>query len=181
MFSLIIYILTAAIGFMMGYLYKRAFTNAQFFNPEPRKALRLFISVYVLAVLSTFALSWITTHLLARTSIPEDGSIKYQNTHSVMIFTLNFFFFALTVLANFYSQSLKKMAWVPYVLTFGFYAIFILKDAYYISTYYMVWLKAMHEAPGDMGTIISNAWEKCGIGAVVILFNYGMIWWGFRK
>ncbi|MFN8287724.1 MAG: hypothetical protein U0V74_13265 [Chitinophagales bacterium] len=181
MFSLIIYILIAAIGFMMGYLYKRSFTNAQFFSPDPKKSLRTFMTVFVLAMLITFALSWVTTHLLASTSIPEEGSIKYQNTHSVMIFVLNFFFFALVVLSNFYSQSLKKMAWMPYVLTIGYYCVFILKDAYYISDYYQVWLRAMHQPEGDMSTIVSTAWEKCTIGGVVTLFNYGMIWWGLRK
>lgn len=181
MFSLIIYLLIVAIGFMMGYLYKRSVTNAQFFSPDPKKSLRIFMTVFVMAMVITFGLSWVTTHLLAGTSIPEEGSIKYQNTHSVMIFVLNFFFFALVVLANFYSQSLKKMAWVPYLLTIGYYCIFILKDAYYISDYYQMWLKAMHQQPGDMSTIISNAWEKCGIGSVVTLFNYGMIWWGLRK
>ncbi len=181
MFSLIIYILTAAIGFMMGYLYKRSFTNAQFLNPDPKKALRLFITMFSIAVLLTFGLSWITTRLLSESTIAEEGNIKYQNTHSVMIFVLNFFFFVLMVLANIYSQSLKKIAWVPYVLTIGFYALFIMKDAYYVSNYYVTWQQAMHLNVGDISDLIQKAWTKCAIGLGVTIFNFGMIWWGLKK
>ncbi|MFN8300249.1 MAG: hypothetical protein U0T75_14190 [Chitinophagales bacterium] len=181
MFSLIIYILTAAVGFMMGYLYKRSFTNAQFFNPDPKKALRLFITMFSLATVLTFTLSWVTTHLLSESTIAEEGNIKYQNTHSVMIFVLNFFFFALVVLANVYSQALKKVAWVPYLLTIGFYAVFILKDTYYVSNYYVTWQQAMHLTVGDISDLIQKAWTKVALGLAVTVFNLGMIWWGFRK
>lgn len=181
MFSLIIYILTVAIGFMMGYLYKRAQTSAQFLNPDPKKSLRLFLIVFSVAMVLTFGLSWVTTYLLSQSTNLLEGGIKYEHTHSVMIFALNFFFFVLVVLANIYSQSLKRIAWVPYVLTIGFYALFVLKDAYYITNYYIQWQSALHVVTGDVQDLIEKAWTKCAIAAAVTVFNLGIIWWGLRK
>ena len=52
LFSLIIYFLISAIGFMMGYLYKKSNTSAQFFQIDPQKVLRIFRIVFALALIS---------------------------------------------------------------------------------------------------------------------------------
>ncbi len=181
MFSLIIYILIAAAGFMMGYIYKKSFTTAEFFNPEPKNALRNFMVVFILAVLVTYGLSWWTLQSLHSYTIPDESSMNYNNTKSIMIFMLNLFFFLLVVFCNLYSQALKKIAWIPYLLSFGFYAVFILKDAYYISSYYVVWQKSLQILKGDLPEFTSLAWIKTALGFLATAFNAGMIWWGLRK
>ncbi|MFN8321608.1 MAG: hypothetical protein U0T74_03010 [Chitinophagales bacterium] len=181
MFSLIIYILIAAVGFMMGFLYKRATTNAQFFNPDPKKSLRNFLVLFAIAVIVTFGLSWLTQEALGSSNIPDEVSMKFQNTKSVMIFMINLFFFLLIVFSNLYSQSLKKVGSIPYLLTFGFYFVFVMKDAYFISDYYTVWQKSMQLLKGDLPDFHSVAWAKSGLALIVTFFNAVMIWWGFRK
>jgi hypothetical protein len=181
MFSLIIYVLIAAIGFMMGYLYRKTHTTAQFFDIEPKKLLKIFIWVFGIAVVSTYAISWLAMHALGSTTIPDDSSMKFKDTKSIMIFLLNFFFFALIVLANFYSQALKKIAFIPYLLALGFYVAFILKDAYFISDYFALWQKSMKILKGDLPDFHSTAWMKSLLGFIVTSFNVLMIWWGLRK
>lgn len=181
MFSLIIYILIAAVGFMMGFIYKKSFTTAEFFNPRPANALRNFMVVFLLAMFITYGLSWWTLHTLSSTTIPDESSMQYQNSKSVMLFMLNLFFFLLMVFCNLYSQALKKIAWVPYLLTFAFYAVFILKDAYFISSYFAVWQKSLQLLKGDLPEFTNLAWTKTGLGFLVTAFNAGMIWWGLRK
>lgn len=181
MFSLIIYILIAAAGFMMGFLYKRATTNAQFFNPIPKNSLRNFLVLYGIAILVTFVLSWLTEHAMDPGTLRDEVSVKYQNTKSVMIFMLNVFFFLLMIFSNLYSQSLKKVAVIPYLLTFGFYFVFIIKDAYYISAYYTIWQKSMQLLKGDLPDFHSVAWAKTALALAVTFFNAIMMWWGFRK
>ena len=99
MFSLIIYILIAAVGFMMGFIYKKSFTTAEFFNPVPENALRNFMIVFVLAVLVTYGLSWWTLYSLRSSNIPDENSMNYNNAKSIMIFMLNLFKLSLLLLS----------------------------------------------------------------------------------
>jgi len=181
MFSLIIYILVAAIGFMMGFLFKRSYTTAQFFQIEPKKLLRIFTTVFAVAVLVTFALSWFSVHVLSDTSIPDDSSMKYKDTKSVMVFLLNFFFLSLMIIVNLYSQALRKIAWMPYLLVFSFYFVFVIKDAYYISDYFILWQKSLLLLKGDIPDFHSTGWMKTLFAFIVTLFNAAMVWWGLRK
>jgi len=181
MFSLIIYILIAAIGFMMGFLYKRSHTTAQFFNPDPKKAFRIFLIVLSAAVVLTLVLSWLATYVLKSSQISEDGNIKYQDTKSIMVFILNFFFLILIILANAYSQTVKKIAFVPYLLAVSFYSVFILTDAYFISDYFAIWQKSLQLFHGNLTDLHNTARMKCVLAFIVTAFNVGMIWWGMRK
>jgi len=181
MFSIIIYILVAAIGFMMGYLYKKSFTTAQFFQVEPNKLLRVFTIVFLIAVVLTFALSWWTMHVLSNTNIPDESSMRYKDTKSVMIFLMNLFFLVLMIIANLYSQALKKIAIIPYLLVFGFYVLFVMKDAYYISDYFSMWQKSLQLLKGDLPDLHSNGWMKTCLALIVTSFNALMVWWGLRK
>src|SRR5215216_5386140 len=97
MFSLIIYILIVAIGFMMGFLYKRSHTSSTFFNPDPKKAMRLFLILLGVATVVTLALSLFAPYSLQTTNIPEEGLLKFHNTKSIMVFTINVFFLLLVV------------------------------------------------------------------------------------
>ena len=181
MFSLIIYFLIAAIGFMMGFLYKRSHTTSQFFNPDPKKAFRIFLIVLTTAVVLTLALSWLATYVLQSSGIPEDGNIKYQNTKSIMVFVMNFFFLVLVVLANAYSQTVKGVAFIPYLLALGFYLLFVLTDAYYISDYFVLWQKSLQLFQGNATEVQETARIKCVLAFIVTAFNTLMIWWGMRK
>ncbi len=181
MFTLIIYILMVATGFMMGYLYKKANTTSRLLSPKPDKALKIFVAVLVTAVLITFGLSYFTTEVLHSSGLQEVDKIKYNNLKSVMIFAINISFFLLIILSNVYSQSLKKFAAVPYVLAFCFYMLFILKDAYVITDYYLLWQKSLQLIKGDIPEHTQLAWAKCFLGLVVTSFNALMIWWGLRK
>ncbi len=181
MFSLIIYFLVAAIGFMMGYLYKKSYTNAQFFDVDSQKLLRIFLIVFLLAIVSTFAFSWLTMHVLDNTSIPDESSMKYQDRKSIMIFLLNLFFLALMIISNLYSQAQKKVALIPYLLVFSFYVLFVLKDAYYISDYFSMWQKSLQLLKGDLPDFHSTAWMKSTFAFTVTAFNALMIWWGLKK
>lgn len=181
MFSFIIYILIAAIGFMMGYLYHQSNTSAQFFKFDPNKALRVFIILFGLAVAVTYFLSWLTMHSLVSTQIPDESSMQYQNTKSVMIFLLNLFFLVLVVAANVYSQSVKQIAPVPYFLAFGFYVLFVIKDAYYISDYFQVWQQSLNLIQGELPDLHNKGLMKTVLAFGVTAFNAFMIWWGMRK
>ncbi len=181
MFSFIIYILIAAIGFMMGYLYHQSNTSAQFFKFDPKKALRVFIFLFIIAIGITYFLSWWAMHALTSTQIPDESSMQYQNTKSVMIFLMNLFFLVLVVAANVYSQSIKQISPVPYLLAFGFYVLFVIKDAYYISDYFQVWKQSLNIIQGDLPDFHSKGWMKTVFAFVVTSFNAFMIWWGMRK
>ena len=113
MFSIIIYILIAAVGFTMVFLYKQAYTTAKILKPDPEKVRKVFMIVFWTACIVTFVLSWLTTYELQSSNIPLESSIKYQNMKSVMLFVLNFSFLIMVILANAYSLSLKKLAIVP--------------------------------------------------------------------
>ena len=181
LFSLIIYFLISAIGFMMGYLYKKSNTSAQFFEINPQKVLRIYWIVLSQALISTFVLSWLTMHVLNDTQVPDDSSLKFQDAKSVMIFFLNLFFFALMILSNLYSQTLKKVSFLPYFLTLVFYVGFVLNDAYYISDYFILWKKSLKLLTGDFEALHLINWMKSMFALAVTVFNAGMIWWGLRK
>jgi hypothetical protein len=181
MFSLIIYFIIAAIGFMMVYLFKQTNTTANFFKPDPQKIFRIFLIVLGTATVITFGFSYLATYELTATNIPDEGSMKFQNAKAMMFFTLNLSFFVLVVLANAYSLSIKKLTVLPYVLILLFYAGFILKDAYYISDYYTLWQHSLKLFKGDMPDFHSTGWVKCGLGFLVTAFNAGIIWLGLRK
>jgi hypothetical protein len=181
LFSLTLFLLIAAIGFMMGYLYKKTSTNAQFFNINPDKILRIFWIVFALAMVSTFVLSWLTMHVLSDTKIPDESSLKFQDTKSVMIFFLNLFFFALIILSNLHSQTLKKISVLPYIVSLAFYVGFVLNDAYYISDYFILWKKSLKLLKGDFEAFHLINWMKSLFALIVTAFNAGMIWWGLRK
>jgi hypothetical protein len=181
MFTLILFIILAAFGFMMGVLYKKAITSAQALNPQPQKLLRIFLWVFGIGVIVTFALSYFAPKVLTSTPIPEENNIHYNNLKSLMIFAINVFFFAQVIVANLYSQALKRLAPFPYVLAFCFYAVFILKDAYYITDYYILWQKSMQLIHGDVPDFTGLAWTKCLLALGVTAFNAVMIWWGVRK
>ncbi len=181
MFSLIIYIIIAAVGFTMVFLYKQTNTTAQLFKPDPLKVRKVFMIVFGVATVLTFALSWLTTYELQATNIPLEGSMKYQNMKSIMIFVLNFSFLALIILADAYSLALKKLAVVPYLLAIAFYSLFVLKDAYIISDYFSLWQKSLKLLKGDLPDFHSSAWVKCWMGAAVTIFNVVLIWLGLRK
>lgn len=181
MFTIILFVLLAAIGFMMGVLYKRATTTAPVLNPEPKKLLRVFIWTFGVGIAITFALSYFAPKALNSSPIPEENNIQYNNLKSVMVFAINLFFFALLIMANLYSQALKRFAPLPYILAFFFYALFILEDAYYITDYYMLWQKSMQLIKGDIPDFTGLAWTKCLLALVVTCFNSIMIWWGLRK
>ena len=181
MFSLIIYILIAAIGFMMGFLYKRSHTTSQFFNPDPKKAFRIFLLVLLGGTFINLLLSWLATYVLKSAEIPEDGNFKYHDTKSIMVFVINVFFFVLVVLANAYSQTVKKIAFVPYILALAFYMVFVLTDAYYISDYFAIWQKSLQLFQGNLTAVQDTARMKCILASLVTAFNVFMIWWGLRK
>ncbi len=181
MFSLIIYLLIAAIGFMMGFIYKRTHTTAQFFYPDPKKAMRIFLIVFATATIITFGLSWFTTYSLTSTPIPEEGALKFWNTKSILIFSINLSFFLLVVFANAYSQALKKVAFIPYLLALGFYIVFVLADGYYISDYFALWQKSLQLFQGKLDDLHNTARMKCALASLVTAFNAFMIWWGMRK
>jgi len=181
MFSLIIYIIIAAVGFTMVFIYKQTNTTAQILKPDPQKVQKLFLAFFGIATVITFALSWFTTYELQTTNIPLESSMKYQNMKSVMIFVLNFSFLAMIILANTYSLTLKKLSAWPYLLAIGFYMAFVLKDAYIISDYFSLWQRSLKLLKGDLPDFHSAAWAKCWLGTVVTLFNVIMIWFGLRK
>src|SRR5688572_18919697 len=120
MFSLIIFALIVAIGFMMGVLYKRTHSTASFFNPDPIRASKRFYVFFAFALITTTALSWWAVYALRTAHLPEESSIRYLNMKSVVIFVVNLSFLLLTVLANMTSQSFKKIIFFPYLVTIGF-------------------------------------------------------------
>ena len=181
MFSLIIYLIIAAIGFTMVYLYKGTNTSARIFKPDPKKVLKSFMIAFGVASIITFALSYYTEYQLSSSNIPDESSMKFQNARSVLFFCLNLSFFIWMVLANAYSMSLKKLALLPYFLTILFYTTFILLDAYHISNYFLIWQNSLKLLKGDLPDFHSTGWVKCGLGFLVTAFNAGMIWLGTRK
>ncbi len=191
MFSLMIFILIAAIGFMMGFVYKRSYTTAQFFQIEPKRVLRIFTIIFGVAVVLTLGLSWFTMYMLGDGSVAgndtmkqlqaKDLAMKFMDIQSIMVFLMNVSFLALMVLANLYSQTVKKVSPVPYLLVIAFYVLFVLKDAYYISDYFAIWQQSKELLQGDLPDFHSKAWMKAFIASSITAFNAGMVWWGLRK
>ena len=181
MFSLIIYIIIAAVGFSMVFIYKQTSTSANLLKPDPAKLYRAFMIAFGIATVVTFALSWLTTYELNASNIALEGSIKYQNMKSVMIFAINFSFLVMIILANAHSLALKKLAIAPYLLALGFYILFVLKDAYIIADYFSIWQKSLKMLKGDLPDFHSTAWVKCWLGSLVTVFNIAIVWFGLRK
>lgn len=180
MFSIIIYILIPALGFMMAFLYKKSTTSAQFFNPDPKRSLKIFLWVFVIALICVFVFSYFELNALAQSQIPQEAKLKYLNIRQLMYFFLNLLFFSLIVIANVYSQSLKNIALVPYLLAFAFYAFFILNDTFRIADYYSLWQKTV------LNVIDENNYHHIGLtklalGFFVSAFNAAAIWWSLRK
>jgi hypothetical protein len=166
----------------MGYLYRQTKTSAQFFKPDPKNAMRLFLFVFITATLVILVLSHLATYELTSSDIASENSEKYKNVKSVMIFLINLFFFVLVMMCNAYSLSLKKLAIVPYLLTIGFYFIFTMKDAYFISDYYVFWQKSLALLKGqETPDFHRTGWVKSLLGTAVTLFNAVVTWWGVRK
>jgi formate-dependent nitrite reductase membrane component NrfD len=107
MFSLIIYLLIAAVGFMMAVLYKRTESTAAFFNPDPNRLLKSFTILFVVSLLLTFLASFFTMRALTHSQIPEEGNMQYNSMKELMYFVLNFFFLVLMINVNLYSQARK--------------------------------------------------------------------------
>jgi len=181
MFSAIIHIIVLAIGLMMGLLYKRTITTASFFNPDPKIAMRVFMYTLVLGILITFALSWYCMHAMQPSGIFEENDMLYKDVKSVMYFSLNLFFLLLVISANLYSQSLKKLAPVPYLIAFLFYTAFVLKDGYFISTFHDLWYKAWNKEFETLTDYATNANSKVVMGFISTTVNAFSIWWGLRK
>ena len=166
---------------MLGVLYKRTHTAASIFNPDPAKALKLFSYAAAVAFVVLSVLSFFETYTLRATDIAEEANISYNNYHSTFYFILNISFLILVILADAYSQSLKRLSLIPYAIAYGIYALFILADAYYISDVYMMWQKSMQLIQGDLPDYTENSLTKCLLGFAVTAFNAVMIWWGLRK
>jgi len=181
MVSFIIYLLIAAIGFMMGFLYKRSHSSSQFFSPDPVKMFRIFILTLVLAIIFVLGVSWYGSHSLSPDAIPEENALRFENTKSVVVFSINFFFFLLVILANAYSQALKRIAFLPYLLAACFYVAFILADAYFISDTFTLWQKSLQIFQIKVTDLNNIDRLKCGLAITVTCFNAFMIWWGMRK
>ncbi|HWB64849.1 MAG TPA: hypothetical protein VG603_15135 [Chitinophagales bacterium] len=181
MFSLIIYILTVAVGFMMGFVYTQSTTSAGFLKPNPQRTLKLFLWFFAASVAITFTLSFFATYELHAGNAVLDSSMKFHNLKSIMLFVVNISLFALVVIANAYSLARKKLAIIPYLLIAAFYCLFILKDAYYMSDYFILWEKSLKLFKGELPDFHSTGWMKCWLGASVILFNALMVWWGMRQ
>jgi hypothetical protein len=181
LFSLTLYILIAAIGLIMGLSSKQAIANLQVIKPNPVKVFRLFLILFTVAIVINLTLSYFATNSLTSANIPDEGSMKFQNFKSVMIFMQNLFFLALVVIANIYSLARKKISPIPYLLAIVLYTFFVLLDAHYLSDYYVVWQKSLRILKGELPDFHSTAWIKCGLGASVTIFNAVMIWWGIRK
>ena len=171
----------AAIGFMMGVVYRQTNTSARIFKPDPKSVMKIFYWVLGIGTVVTFLLSWYAARQLDASSIPADDSVKFQNVKSVMIFMMNIFFFALVLLSNAYSLALKKLAALPYLLTIAFFVGFVMKDAYFVSDYYTLWQKSLKLLKGDLPDIHSTGWIKCWLGTSVTAFNAIMVWWGMRQ
>ena len=141
LFSLTLYILIAAIGLIMGLSNKQAIANLQVIKPNPPKVFRLFLILFAAGIVITLTLSYFATNSLTSADIPDEGSMKFENFKSVMLFMQNLFFLALIVIANIYSLARKGVSPVPYLLTIAFYTFFVLMDAHYLSDYFVIWKK----------------------------------------
>ncbi len=184
MFSLIIYLLITAIGFMMAFLYKQAYTTSRLFNPEPRKLCKIFLSAFAGAVVVTIGLSGWTLHVLNSSPVLEMGKVEFHNARQVLFFSLNFFFLVLMVLSNLYSQAQKKISLITYLLTFIFYTLTVVLDSFWISEKYIVWQGMVMKAAVseiDIPDFHSTGLMKCGLAFLVTVFNAIIIWWGLRK
>ncbi|MDB5283605.1 MAG: hypothetical protein JWO06_2680, partial [Bacteroidota bacterium] len=82
LFSLIIYIIIAAIGFTMVFLYRGTKTTAQIFKPDPNRVKKLFMIVLATATVVTLVLSYLTEYQLKSTAIPDESSMKFQDFKS---------------------------------------------------------------------------------------------------
>lgn len=177
LFSLTIYFLSAAIGFMMGFLYKNAKTNNVVVNPNPEKTYRLFLNVFIIGVVALGALSYFTVRALKPAAIVEDSAIRFRDMKSVLIFLLTVFFMGLTIIANYYSLSVHKLRVMPYFLIVCFYSAFILVDVHFISPRFADWQYTNHLLTGDMPDFRATGWVKCSLGFAVTAFNAIMMWW----
>ena len=183
MLSFTIYLIIAAVGFMMTYLYKKSNTYAQFFNPNPKSSMRIFLGVFVTALLSSFGLSFYSLYVLKSNHIALDASISYNYLQSTLEVIINLSFLLLIFLCNIHTLSAKKLAWVSYLLAFSYYAIFIIKVGYFVTPYYLQWHAQNHlqETITDEQTEVIAAWLKVALGFAVTAANAFMAWWALKK
>jgi hypothetical protein len=181
MFTFIIFIIIAGIGFVMGYIYKKSTTSLAFFTPNELGTLRNFMIVFTLGMIACFALSWYTLTTLGATEMPADNKLRFDNMRSVMIFFVNIFFLLMVVFSNLHSQGAKKLKIVPYLLAIGFYLVFTIKDNLYIAEIFSNWQRYYQLIASDVNTPAQKGLLKSAIAVSVTAFNAIMIWWGLRK
>lgn len=181
MLSLLTYIITAANGFMLAFLYKKTFTTANVLSPDPKRILRIFLTIFISAVVIIYGLSWYATYSLRTAEIPEEGRVKFESFTQLVHFLVSVAFFVLVLFSNILSQTIKKIAPVPYLLAALFYALFTLKASYHLNDYYLLWQKSLNLLAGPVHFEHSNSWFKAGIGLGVTGFNVLITWWSLRK
>lgn len=181
MLTFVLFILTAAIGFMMAFLYKNAQTTLQALSPKPHASFRIFIWVFVGGIGLVYGMGWYALHLLRTNPIAEDAKLQFNNWYEMHTLLLPLLFFVLTLLSNAYSQSQKKLVWPPYLLTFLFYAILLVRDVYVLSSYYNYWLSTNGLVDENIDPASSSLWVKLVSCFCVTAFNAGVIWWGLKK
>jgi len=182
MFTLLLFLVIIGVGTMMAILYKGTTTTANLLNPDPKISLRVFILSFVIAMLTTYGLSWYATYSIYKSDLPEEGNINYQNLKTLTFFIINISYFLMMLFANAYAQSLKKIAAAPYLLTLSFYIAFILRDAYVVTPYYIEWAQnAELMLNNELSNYAETARYKCIIATFTTAYNAAAIWWSLRK
>lgn len=165
----------------MGYFTKNAYTTLNFFKWNERRVMRVWLTVFVLGMVTTYAFSQGTIFQLRQPEIAQDSADKFRDWRSMFEFSLAFFFLPLLVLSNLYSLTTRRVNFVLYLFTFLYAAIFSYKNLQNMSELLFNWEKHFGILKDSLELSNTSFWVHIFAYAFICIFNSVLIWWGLKK
>lgn len=181
MLTITLFILTAALGFMMAYLYKHAYTTLQTLSPSPYFSFRIFIGLYTTGIVLLYGIGWYAANQLYNSRVPEEAKITFHTWYEVHTLLLPLIYLVLVLLSNAYSQSHKKLEWLPYLFSFLFFAVFHIRDHKSVLGYLVKWQQNLGMIQALPETFDFMFWLKLALCFITTAFNALIVWWGLKK
>lgn len=168
-------------GVMMSYFAKYAYTTMDFFKWNEKKIIKIWLILFVLGIVLTFAFSQGAIFQLSQTEIPEASAGYFQDWRSMLEFSLGFFFLPLLLLVDIHTLVRKRISIVLYLFTFLFAAIFTYKNMHTLTNFFLEWESRFGLLKEGELSDMPKLWVHISAYAFLTFFNAMLMWWGSRK
>lgn len=165
----------------MGYFTKNAYTTLNFFKWNDRRVMRVWLTVFILAMVITYTFSQVTIFQLRQTEIAQDSADRFRDWRSMFEFSLAFFFLPLLILSNLYSLTTRRVNYFLYLFTFLFAAIFSYKNLQNMDLLLYNWEQYFGILKERLPVNNITLWIHVCTYAFLCVFNSILIWWALKK